>query len=259
MTKKAKGFGWVLPATLILFILSVMTLPLMVILTYAGRSESPKHIITFADEKLTWDDATHIQENGVAELSFFSTVYQNVQSENEDNVVAPGTDALTTIRLKNESDDRIEYTAVCYMIKPSDILPVHAGMEAEGSVPTDTYELPEGVVDAQILNAVTGTVGSKEIQDFDINWYWIFYESDEQDIVDTWLGNKAAWEDPDDVILGFHIVVEGETPVPPPHTGTESYIWWAVGLIAVSGSLFIVELILNRRRKKKEEKDAAEA
>lgn len=253
MAKSRKGNGWVLPATLILFILSVVTLPLMVILTYAGRSESPKHIITFANEKLTWDDATHIQENGVAELSFFNTVYQNVQSENEDNVVAPGTDALTTIRLKNESDISADYVAVCYMIKPSDELPVHAGMAAEGSQPTDEYQLPEGVENAQVLNAVKGTVGSKEIQDFDINWYWIFYESDEQDIRDTALGNKAAWDDPDDVLLGFYIVVEGETPIPPPHTGMASYLWWGIAFVVISGALFTVEFILNRKRKKREQ------
>lgn len=252
MTKNSKRNGWILPATLILFILSVLTLPLMVVLTYAGRSETPKHVITFANEQLTWDDDTHIQENGVAELSFFSTVYQNVHSENEDNVVAPGTDALTTIRLKNDSDSSAEYTAVCYMIKPSDELPVHAGMEAEGSVPTENYQLPEGVENAQVLSAVTGVVGSKEIKDFDVNWYWIFYESDEQDIRDTALGNKAAWEDPDDVLLGFYIVVEGETPVPPPHTGTVSWLWVGIAFVVISGALFIVEFILNRKRKKEE-------
>jgi hypothetical protein len=252
MKKSSKGTGWILPATLILFILSVLTLPLMVVLTYAGRSETPKHILTFANEQLTWDDATHIQDNGVAELSFFSTVYQNVNSENEDNVVAPGTDALTTIRLKNDSEITAEYTAVCYMIKPSDELPVHAGMEAEGSTPTDQFQLPEGVENAQVLNAVKGTVGSREIRDFDINWYWTFYESDEQDIRDTALGNKAAWEDPDDVLLGFYIVVEGETPVPPPHTGTSSWLWLGIVFVVISGALFTVELILNRKRKKKE-------
>ena len=57
---------WLLPAVLILFILEIVTLPYMVQLTYAGRSEEAGHVLTYTEGKLTWDSATGIDENGVA-------------------------------------------------------------------------------------------------------------------------------------------------------------------------------------------------
>lgn len=260
-----KRKGWLLPATLILFILSVLTLPLMVILTYAGRSESPEHLLTFADEKLTWDENTEVGEDGIASLSFFKSVYQNVESSNEDHVFAPGTEKTTVIRLFNDSDDTIEYTAISWMIKECDILAVYGEFESEGSVPTTDYAglLPEGVTADQLLGAVTGTVDSKAIRDFDINWFWEFERGElvesgenghpdiyEYDSDDTYLGNKAAWDEADDALIGFAIIVEGETPVPPPPTGEGSMIWWGVALVAISGTLLLVELIVSRRQKK---------
>ena len=74
----------------------------------------------------------------------------------------------------------------------------------------------------------------------------------ESDFPDTYLGNKAAWDTADDSTIGFAIIVEGETPVPTPPTGEGSMIWWGVGLVAVSGTILLVELIVNRRRKKAE-------
>ena len=38
-----KSNKWLLPTVLILFILEVVTLPLIVLLTYAGRAETPEH------------------------------------------------------------------------------------------------------------------------------------------------------------------------------------------------------------------------
>ncbi len=262
MAKSKKKNGWLLPATLVLFILSIISLPLMVILTYAGRSESPTHLLTFADEKLTWDENTEVGENGIAKLSFFSTYYQNVNSENEDNVFAPGTEQLTVIRLLNDSEETIEYTAISWMIKESDILPVYGRFESEGSVPTTNYAglLPEGVTEDQLLGAVTGSVDGKNIHDFDIDWYWTFERGDEvepgiyeYDEIDTYLGNKAAWEEADDALIGFAIIVEGETPVPTPPTGEGSMLYWGIGLVALSGVILLVELIFSRKQKKQEQ------
>ena len=261
---------WLLPTLLILFILVIITLPLMMFLTYAGRAESPSHLITFANEKLTWDENTVVHDDGVAELSFFSQYYQNVNSENEDNVFAPGTDQLTTIRLLNNSSDTIKYTAVAYMIKECETLPLYGRMDAPGSSSTNSYPLPEGVTEADVLNAVTGTVDGKNIKDFDISWYWVFesgeeiepgiYESDPND---TYLGNKAAWDVADDAIIGFYIVVEGDNgPIPPgphpPTTGGASMFGWGIALIAISGIMLFIAVI-DRLKEKKDEKKAREA
>lgn len=272
MSKAKRTNRWLLPTILVLFILEVITLPLIVLLTYAGRAESPQHLLTFANQKLTWDENTVVHEDGIAELSFFSTYYQNVNSENEDNVFAPGTELPTTIRLKNDSDDTITYIALAWMIKECDILELYGDFKAEGSVPATDYEslLPEGVTVDDLIGdkAVTGTVDPKAIQDFDINWWWIFERGDEiepgiyeSDPIDTYLGNKAAWDEADDALIGFLIIVEGETPTPP-HTGGSSMIQWGIVLIAISAVVLVFAIIRrvqdNRREKKEKAAEAAE-
>ena len=268
MANSKKRKNWLLPTTLILFILSVITLSLMAVVTYAWRSEDPTHLLTFENEKLTWDENTEVGENGVAHLSFFNTYYQNVNSENGDNVFAPGTEQDTLIRLKNNSDDEITYTAIAWMIKECDILELTGDFRAEGATPTNNYEglLPPNVTPDDLLGvgAVTGTVSAKGIQDFDIGWEWIFERGDEvepgiyeSDFPDTYLGNKAAWDTADDSTIGFAIIVEGETPVPTPPTGQGSMIYWGIGLVAVAGIIFVAELIFYRRQKKKEEQEEA--
>lgn len=265
MNKEKRANRWLLPTILVLFILEVITLPLVIILTYAGRAETPQHLLTFRDQRLTWDENTVVHEDGVAELSFFSTYYQNVQSENEDNVFAPGTDLLTTIRLKNDSDDTITYTAFAWMIKDCDILELYGDFKADGSVPAVDYEalLPEGVTVEDLIGdkAVTGTVNSKAIQDFDISWEWIFERGDEiepgiyeSDPVDTYLGNKAAWDTADDALIGFLIIVEGDEPIiPTPPTGANTMLQWGLVLIGISAAVLVFAIISrvkdNRRAK----------
>ena len=74
-----------------------------------------------------------------------------------------------------------------------------------------------------MVRAVTGTVGANELQDFDITWLWEYYQSDERDQMDTALGNKAAWEIPDEVQAGLYIVVvENSEPNDPHNPGPEN-------------------------------------
>ena len=258
-----------LPTVLIMFILSVITLSLMAVVTYAWRNEDPTHLLTFENEKLTWDENTVVGENGVAHLSFFSTTYQNVNSENEDRVFAPGTEQSTLIRLKNNSEDTITFTALAWMVKECDILAVTGDFQAENTTQTTNYQglLPDGVSPDDLLGVgcVTGTVSAKGIQDFDISWEWVFERGEiddpgngvfpdiyEFDYDDTFLGNKAAWDEADDSTIGFAIIVEGETPVPPPPTGHGSMIYWGIGLVAVSGIILAVEIIFSIKRRKKD-------
>ncbi|MCR5808089.1 MAG: hypothetical protein K6G56_00850 [Clostridiales bacterium] len=267
---KKRTNRWLLPTVLVLFILEVITLPLVVMLTYAGRAESPQHLLTFANKKLTWDENTTVHEDGIAELSFFSQYYQNVESQNEDNVFAPGTELPTVIRLKNDSGDTIKYTAFAWMIKECDILELYGDFKADGSSPATNYEhlLPEGVTPDDLIGAraVTGTVDPKAIQDFDIGWYWIFERGDEiepgiyeSDPIDTYLGNKAAWDTADDALIGFYIIIEGdEGPIPPgpPQTGAATMLQWGLVLIGISAIVLVFAIITrvrdNRREREQE-------
>lgn len=251
MVKKAKS--WLLPAVLILFLLEVILLPFVAGYTYAGRAESPDHILTYTTRKLTWDSATGIAPNGTAIMSLFQSSYQNVQSDQGDKVVAPGTETENIIRLKNSVSRKIEYVAVLYSIKEEPALPVVPVLSGSGFADTTNYSLPNGVSRSQVLRAVTGTLDGGKIQDFDISWNWNYFDSDARDQVDTALGNRAAWDQPDDVTVGLYIVVmdEGEKVTSEiPKTGDSNGIYLYFALMAVSAVLLVL-LLLERRKESK--------
>lgn len=241
---------WLLPAVLILFILEVMTLPLVLGITYSGRSESPDHILTYTQGKLTWDSATGIDENGVAELDLFDAEYPGVEAEDGSNVVAPGTEGYNIVRLKNSVSGSVKYTAVLYRIRTSNDLPVEAELIGSSFTDTANYPLPDGVEAYQVLRAVTGTVKGGEIQDFDISWLWEFETSTEQNEIDTFLGDK---DNADEVTVGMYIVVEDNNSyITPdiPKTGDESHIGMYMGLMVISLVMLIL-LLWDRRKEKK--------
>lgn len=282
--------GWLLPAALILFLLEILLFPFAAQLTYAGRSDSPNHVLTYSAHRLTWDSATDVDPvTGVAELSLFNSSYSNVQSGNGDKVVAPGTEATNIVRLQNNARSSITYIAVMYRVKEEDTLPVAPVLtDRDAFRDTETYPLPEGVTQDQVVRAVTGSVKAGQMQDFDITWLWEYYESDQRDALDTALGNKAAWEIPDEVMAGLYIVVEEASrpgPVDPddpdepdeatdpadpdspdgsgdpgtsddsytypdvPYTGDSSHIVPYLVLMGVSGVLLLI-LLLERRKAK---------
>lgn len=208
--------NWLLPAVLILFILEIILFPFAIELTYAGSSESPNHILTYTTGKLTWDNATNIDENGVAEINLFDSSYQNVQSADDAKVLAPGTNVKNIVRLKNDANRSIQYVAVMYVIKKEPALPVEPILLDGNFTDTAIYPLPDGVDKSQVVRAVTGEVKKEQIEDFAIAWRWNYYESDERDIIDTALGNKAAFDIADEVTAGLYIVVEEDhDPTPP--------------------------------------------
>lgn len=205
--------GWLLPAVLILFLLQVILLPFVVRLTYAGRSESPDHVLTYTTGALTWNSATHVDaQTGAARLSLFQSSYQNVQAQNGDRLVAPGTQGQSIVRLKNDAAAPVRYTAVMYRISEQPELPVAPELEGEGFADTAAYPLPANVEQSQVVRAVTGTLEAGRIQDFDISWEWLYYEDARRDQLDTALGNKAAFAQADEVTAGLYIVVEENTP-----------------------------------------------
>ena len=214
-----KTSQWLLPTVLILFILEVLTLPLVLEITYAGRSDGPDHILTYTTNSLVWDSATGIDEHGVAQLSLFDTIYDDTVDGNGDKVVAPGTEGLNILRLKNNSQSEITYTAVLYCIKTNDALPVEVTLQGEGFAETESYSLPYEIGEEYVLRAVTGKLPSGQIQDFDISWLWDYEVSDKQNEIDTILG---SWDELDNITVGVYIVVEdGGTVVDPepPKTG----------------------------------------
>ncbi len=247
--------SWLLPTVLILFILEVIAFPFALGFTWAGRSEAPERVLTYTQGKLTWDSAADIDENGAADLSLFEVLYQNVKADNGEMAVAPGTEGGSIVRLKNSVRGTIGYTAVLYRIRTTELLPVEVSLSGYGFIDADIYALPEGVKNEDVIRAVSGTVNGGMIQDFDIGWNWKFYDSEQQDIIDTWLGDKAADGDADDVTVGLYIIVEDEntyiTPEPP-QTGDRGIGIYIV-LMCVSGAILTLLIVDKKRSRKCEE------
>jgi len=247
---------WLLPAILILFILLVVTFPFVTQLTYSGRSESPEHVLTYTTGELAWDNATEVNADGAAELTLFSAEYDNVLSLNGDSVVAPGTSSSDIIRLKNDAGGPVTYTATVYSIRSSDSLPIDVSLSGKNFTDTETAVLPEGVSADTVIRSVTGTVASGTIQDFDINWQWIFTEGAVQDTADSELGNNAAAGNPEDITVGIYIVVEDDNKIVEPEipeTGDSSTMGIYIALIAISGFVMILLLFGKRREEDEEE------
>lgn len=235
---------WLLPVLVILFVLQMFTLPFMVNYTYADRAYAPEHQLTYTENRLRWDNNTHINANGVAELKLFDAEYPAVKSGNGQDVIAPGTQGESSVRLVNNAPGPVTYHAVLYSIKSNDKLPVTVGMApVAGSEADEESLLPPGVEQGQVLQAITGTVDARKSVDFDVLWNWDYYESDAQDMIDTAFGNAAK----DNITVGLYIVVEDYNDYSLPKTADESHFGTYLTLMAVSGTLLIL-LLLEKRK-----------
>lgn len=246
---------WLTAALVILLVLEVLTFPHVVGISFADRSENPNHTLTYTTGKLVWETANGVNEQGAAIFGIFDPQYANVESENGDYVVAPGTESGTVIRLINNSGKEITYRAVMYMMEKPEDLPVVGALDGENVTDTNDFSLPEGVAAEAVVRAVSGKVQPKDKQDFDLSWFWEFYTSDMQDMIDTWLGDQAAAGDPGTACIGFYLVVEEEEGVPTkpdnPKTGDSFHLWLYVGVMILSGlalAFMLLERIWERKR-----------
>ncbi|MGM9641034.1 MAG: hypothetical protein ACI3V3_06675, partial [Faecousia sp.] len=220
--------------------------------SWAGRSESPAHVLTYTKGALTWDQATGVDANGTACFTLFTSEYDSVKSGNGDKVVAPGTGEQSIVRLKNGVTGSVTYKAVLYRILSDPDMAIHTAVSGD-LVNTADYPLPEGVKPEQVLRAVTGTVKGGEFQDFDIDWMWQYDNGPEQDLIDSAVGDRASLGQDTDVNVGLYIVVEdGNSYVSPepPRTGDDGSLGIYVALMCVS-AVMLVLLLLERRRERK--------
>lgn len=196
--------AWLFPAFVILFILEMLTLPLVLRLTFAGKSEEPNNVLTYTTGKLTWSaGGKNIGQNG-EELYLFSQDYTNVKAKDGANLIAPGTEGSNCTQLRNEVNRSIHYIATLYRVDSSEQIPIQVTFDSEGATETDAYVLPDNVKPTAVVKAMEGNLAGKMMQDFAVSWSWSF-EGDDR--LDTSLGNQ---NDLDDVTVGLYVVVTDE-------------------------------------------------
>lgn len=273
-TVLAQYKNWLLPAVLILFILQAVTFPFALGQSWAGRSETPDHLLTFNMRgRLVWDSETEVDDNGVAQLNLFASKYGDPvtvdSGEDGSKLVAPGTDKQTIVRLYNKFINTIVYKVVLYQYQeniPEDInmrdklqTRLLDAIDGRGFADDTKPVLPEGVTEDQVIRAVTGKISAQKYQDFDISWLWDF-EAEGKDGEDTLLGSLAAEGKDPNVTLGLYIVAQLDTSgsgggsgdvIKPesPKTG-DSGIGVYLGLTAVCGGMLMLLLWEKRKARK---------
>lgn len=247
-----KYYDKLLAVVYILFILQLFSWPFVIYITYAGRSETPEHTITYTPGKLSWDENTKVNTNGDAKLSVFENKYNNVKGENSERVVAPGTNKKCIVRLKNDSTRTIRYTVILYQNKIMEELPIKIILNANQAEEISDFYLPSSIAPDSLTKAIAGTISSQNVQDFDIEFIWKFEENEESDLNDTELGNLAAQLKANRVNVGFYVVVEDEGEIISPdipQTKDNIKITVYTCFIVLSGLTLVILLIFGRRNK----------
>lgn len=263
-TVLAQYKNWLLPAVLILFVLQAVTFPFALGQSWAGRSETPDHLLTFNMRgRIVWDSETEVDDNGVAQLELFASKYGDpvtVESADGSKLVAPGTDKQTIVRLYNKFINTIVYKVVLYQYQdniPEDInmreklKTQMAAIDGGGFLKDETPVFPEDVdpETVEVVKVITGKMSAHDYQDFDISWLWDF-EAGGKDGEDTLLGSLAAEGKDPSTTLGLYIVAQMDTSgtgggsgdvITPeaPKTG-DSGIGVYLGLMAVCGGLLML-------------------
>lgn len=145
-----------------------------------------------SDDKQIWGKETHVD--------IFKVSYENgeqvitVKSDNNDKLIAPGTESSYTFKLKNTGDVSMDYvlTVDAYVSDGNISLPVDGRLArydgkwlaGDGSSYVDIVDLA-GITDAASLDVGRYTY-------YTLDWLWPF-EGD--DVYDTMLGNLAVDED----------------------------------------------------------------
>ena len=242
----------ILPALLVLAVLTAVTLPLAFSPAWAAPATAPDRVLTYSINRLTWDSAASIRPDGSAELTLFSANYPNVASNDGANVVAPGTNGHNTVRLKNNVGGTIQYTAVLYAIKSNSAVPVTPALSGSYLTDTTRYSLPAGVDKSNVIRAVSGSVRGFGLQDFDIDWLWKYYDTAAQDGADTALATDSGELVPgvmDNITVGLYIVVEDNNTYYYPKTGDDAplALYAALMTVAVVGAVSAVVVYKKRK------------
>ncbi len=241
-----KNRQWLLPMNILLLVAIIITFPFIAHGSAALANGEANHILTYTKNDLSWGMNTKVGDNGAAQLSLF-----------KGGKVAPGDNGKNIIRLVNDANDKISYTAVAYEIKSTDDLPISADLTAENAAPAEKSPLPVGVADSQVVSALKGQIDGKQHLDMELTWKWDFDNGEIANAVDTAIGNS---EKDENITIGIYVTVEDDNSYEngeydPIHPGTgdrDRVLLWSI--VALLSLVLLVMLIVSdpgERRKTK--------
>ena len=207
-------------------------------------------------------------ENGVGQVT--------VRNDNGEKLIAPGTDNTYRLGVENMSNASVKYSitfeAVCEIIEKG--APTGTGVECDvpiygavsytkgsGTTATEEYLFGTAQTNEKItkMENVThsGSVGKGKYVPYTLYWEWPF---EEDDVLDTMLGNQAADLDLENKEIRLTIIIKtvAEQRTDPdddsgvPKTGDASGIRMAMVVMIVSGTGLLLLLSQPRRRRRAE-------
>lgn len=251
MEHRTKAHSGVLATVIAVLAIAVLiTFPYAFNLTWSLPGAESDRTLTYSTGKLTWDSAADIDANGVIRLSMFRSDYDGVSAGNGDNVIAPGTEKTTRVRLLNAAGNSVRYSAVLYRLDGTDV-PIQAGLSGADPAVAD-YALPAGVTKDQVVGAVGGALSGATVKTVDVDWNWDYSIDAPADDHDTRLGNHTS---ADAVQYGLYVVVEDggkNGGFVLPQTGDNSHLmlWFIVLVVALC--LMISLAVWNRRNARRD-------
>jgi hypothetical protein len=164
----------------------------------AGAGASGAEVSYLGAGRVAWTGVAEVGEDGgSAGLPVFSPSYENVESSDGSNVVAPGTSGELSVRVTNASGHAVGYSA-------------SAALGASG--------LP---VEAEAPEALSGTLEPGASVELSLPWSWGFSSGDAGDERDTALGDAAAGDGAATVSASVSVAFE-EPDGTVPRTGDAS-------------------------------------
>ena len=181
LPRKLNIARWLLPLFVMLVVLEVASIPYVMSTIYSEKFVSPDRQLAYVGGRIESGDGFVYNGAGKIKLNLFDTEYDGVLSDDKyENVIAPGTKGTDTVQLINKVEGAITYTAVFYIIKDDERIPIVPSVVGQFT-DAETYTMPEGCTEQNVFRAITGTLRGNEVLSFDIEWVWEF----EQNIEDS--------------------------------------------------------------------------
>lgn len=204
--------------------------------------------VEVSDDQSVWSMETQVE---IFKISYVNGENEiTVASNNNDKVIAPGTENSYTFKLKNTGTTLAHYElSVEAFITPGDVsIPVEVRLNREDG--TWLVGSLDEYVDVLSLNGAYDKADLKasRVVSYTLDWNWPFEGDDE---LDTLLGNRAVDEDLTLTIkINTYATVEAA-----PNTGDDSSLGLWMGLTGVSLILLIVLIFVKKKREDESDED----
>lgn len=256
-TKKAIN-KWIFPSFFALFIIECTLLPSILGMTQCTNKGIPEHIITYSTGKLVWDINTEVDSSGTAKLLIFENNYGILDGTNGTPIILPGMDNKCSVHLNNSTERDVKYTAVLCERKSENLIYLKTRMNCDNSTDSNEYTLPENASDCKVTRAVTGTLGSKKVEDFNVECFWDYQGQSEETVegsIVTDLDTISASKEGESIFIGLYITVEDNGKTVFPQTGDSFSVYTVYTVLIIASALSLGALWILRKKKSEENND----